>query len=166
MLGTDVLHMSDKSFALWIRDPKVPKHYGDVVEIWQTPQFPDLDPYRMMATYWEFRKNKDLSLPLFLRADGTPMTHSSFERTFHALMANYSSDLDLASNRYTGHSFRSGLPTLLQTMGFPEEQIKAWGRWASDAFRAYARDINQRFEVQRGILAVMDKIKEHVSQGA
>ena len=59
MLGTDVLHMSTTSFALWIRDPKVPKPYGDVIEIWETHQFPDLDPYHMMATYWESRKNKD-----------------------------------------------------------------------------------------------------------
>ena len=45
ILGSDVLWMSDTSFALWIRDPKISKEYGDVIEIWRTPQFPSLDPW-------------------------------------------------------------------------------------------------------------------------
>ena len=159
LLGTDVIHMSGTSFALWIRDPKVPKTFGDVIEIWETLQFPDLDPFSTFSAYWASRDKLPLSLPLFLRADGTNMTHKFFETVFHSLLSHYSLELELSVNKWTGHSFRSGLPTLLQSLGFTEEEIKAWGRWASSVFQLYARDISKRFEVQRNILSVMDKIK-------
>ena len=71
-------------------------------------------------------------------------------------------ELELSVNRWTGHSFRSGLPTLLQSLGFSEEDIKAWGRWASSVFQLYARDITRRFAVQRNILSMMVRIKAHI----
>ena len=124
-----------------------------------TPQFEDLDPYSTFSTYWGNRGKLPLSLPLFLRADGTNMTHKFFETVFHSLLSHYSLELELSVNKWTGHSFRSGLPTLLQSLGFTEDAIMVWGRWASSVFQLYARDISRRFEVQRSILSVMDRIK-------
>ena len=161
LLGTDVIHMSKGSFALWIRDPKVPKKYGDVVEIWETPQFRDLNPFSTFSSYWDSRKKLPLSLPLFLMADGKNMTRRFFDSAFHSLLSHYAMELELSTNKWTGHSFRSGLPTLLQSLGFTEQDIKAWGRWASAAFQLYARDVSKRFEVQRTILSMMDRIKAH-----
>ena len=154
--------MSDSSFALWIRDPKVPKKYGDIVEIWKTPQFNDLDPFSAFAAYWEQRKSKGFSLsqPLFVRTNGKAFTHSVFSSALQSLISHYSMELGLSTNRWTGHSFRSGLPTLLQTAGFSEEQIKARGRWSSTAYQLYTKDISRRYEVQRSILLVMDKLKD------
>ena len=71
-------------------------------------------------------------------------------------------ELELSINSWTGHSFRAGLPTLLQSLGFSEEQIKAWGRWSSSVFQTYAKDIDKRMEVQRGFLKVMSQIKSHI----
>jgi len=71
-------------------------------------------------------------------------------------------ELDLASNSWTGHSFRAGLPTLLQSLGFSDAQIKAWGRWASSVFQTYAKDMDRRMQVQRGILDVIHMIKAKV----
>ena len=164
LLGSDVIHMSASSMALWIRDPKVPKKYGDVVEIWSIPQFEDLDPFKPFLDYWSERNSKGFypSLPLFLKSDGKAFTHYLFNSTLKSLLAHYSLELELSINTWTGHSFRSGLPTLLQSIGFKEEDIKAWGRWASTVFQLYSRDISRRFEVQRGILKVMDHIKAFV----
>ena len=161
LLGSDVINMSTSSFAFWIRDPKVPKKYGDVVEIWKTSQFPDIDPFQAFSSYWSQRNNKGflLTQPLFLRANGKPFHHSLFSSTLQSLISHYSLELELSANRWTGHSFRSGLPTLLQSAGFSDEDIKSWGRWASTVFQLYAKDISRRFEVQRSILNVMDKLK-------
>lgn len=161
LLASDVLNMSDSSFALWIRDPKVPKKYGDVVEIWKTPQFADLDPFQAFMAYLDQRNSKGFtsSQPLFMRSNGKTFTHSIFSTALQSLISHYSLELGLSTNRWTGHSFRSGLPTLLQSAGFSEEQIKAWGRWSSTAYKLYTKDINRRFEVQRSILQVMDKLK-------
>ena len=90
------------------------------------------------------------------------MTHRHFESIFHSLLSHYAMELEMSVNKWTGHSFRSGLPALLQSLGFSDEEIKAWGRWASSAFQLYARDIFNRFEVQSTILSLMDKIKAHV----
>ena len=156
--------MSPDSVALWLRDPKVPKKYGDVIEIWSTPQFPEVDPFKAFSAFWKLRngKNFHLSQPLFLRADGRAFTHKSFSSTLNALISHYSLELEMSVNRWTGHSFRSGLPTLLQSAGFTEEDIKSWGRWASTVFQLYARDIARWFQVQRSILEHMDKLRAFV----
>ena len=39
----------------------------------------------------------------------------------------------------TGHSFRSGLSSLLSSKGFKEEEVKMLGRWSSDAFLKYVK---------------------------
>lgn len=39
----------------------------------------------------------------------------------------------------TGHSFRSGLTSLLGEAGFEDKQIQALGRWSSDSFRHYVK---------------------------
>ena len=59
-------------------------------------------------------------------------------------------------------SFRSGLPTLLQSAGFEEEDIKAWGRWVSTAFQAYTKDMTKRSEVQRTMNKAMSRLKAFV----
>ena len=74
VLGSDVLSMTDDSIAIWLRDPKVPKPFGDVVEIWATPQFSDVDPIASFTAYWRLRQENGFPLhhPLFLRSDGFP----------------------------------------------------------------------------------------------
>ena len=165
LLGTDVIHMSPSSLALWVRDPKIPKTFGDVVEVWTTPSFPDVDPFKAFLTYWELRKKSPLSLPLFLKADGRIFTHSLFSSTLKALLSQYTLELELSVNTWTGHSFRSGLPTLLQSAGFSDDEIKVWGRWVSTAFQLYTRDIAKRSEVQRSITKVMEKLKAYIEGG-
>ena len=163
LLGSDVIFMSKTSFALWIRDPKVPKKFGDIVEIWGTPAFPDIDPFKAFGVYWEKRKNNfPLSQPLFLTASGKIFSHSLFNATLQSLIAHYSVELELSANKWTGHSFRSGLPTLLQSAGFKEEDIKAWGRWVSTAFQAYTKDMSKRSEVQKTMIKAMDRLKTFV----
>ena len=108
LLGSDVIFMCKSSLALWIRDPKVPKKFGDVVEIWSTPEFPDIDPVKAFNVYWEKRKtNFPLSQPLFLAASGKIFSHSLFNATLQSLISNYSIELELSVNKWTGHSFRS-----------------------------------------------------------
>ena len=70
LLGSDALHMSDSSFALWIRDPKVASEMGDVVEIWSIPQFSDINPFPAFLSFWNLRLEKGFlpTHPLFLRA--------------------------------------------------------------------------------------------------
>ena len=133
------------------------------MEIWSTPAFPDIDPLKAFGVYWERRKkNYLLSQPLFLTANGRTFSQSLFNATLQSLIAHYSAELDLSANRWTGHSFRSGLPTLLQSAGFKEEDIKAWGRWTSSAFQAYTKDLSKRSEVQKTMIQAMNRLKTFI----
>ena len=164
LLASDAIAISDSSLALWIRDPKVPKEFGDVVELWSIPQFVDLDPVAAFNRYWKERskRNFPMNTPLFLKDNGFPFTHSSFGSIFKTMLNQLPSELDLEGNKWTCHSFRSGLPTLLQMAGFNDEEIKSWGRWSSSAFQLYTKDLSRRFAVQRSILNAMDSIKKVV----
>ena len=161
-LGSDLLWMSDTSLALWIRDPKISKEFGDVIEIWKTPQFPDLDPWSTFRSYWERRKfmKAPLTLPLFLRADGLSFSHRYFDTCLAELISRYSVQIEIGRNNWTGRSFRSGLPTVLQTAGFSDKEIKKWGRWSSDAFLLYTRDMSQRSKVQGKMVAALDRVRK------
>ena len=159
MLGSDVLWMSNTSLALWIRDPKISKEYGDVIEIWRTPQFPDLDPWSSFRNYWEKRKTSPLSLPLFLRADGLSFSHKYFDECLKYLISHYSVQLQTDRNEWTGRSFRPGLASVLQTAGFSQEEIKKWGRWSSNAFLLYTRDMTHRSKVQSKMVSAFDRVK-------
>ena len=103
-----------------------------------------------------------MTSPLFMRSKGDILTSQHFNRCLQSLISHYALELELSINDWTGHSFRSGLPTLLQSLGFSEENIKAWGRWSSSVFQIYSKDIERRMEVQRGILKVMAQIKAHI----
>jgi hypothetical protein len=50
--------------------------------------------------------------------------------------------------RYTGHSFRIGGTIMLLRSGISPEVVKKMGRWKSDAFQLYWRDVNDIFEAQ------------------
>ena len=160
MLGSDVLWMSDTSLALWIRDPKISKEYGDVIEIWKTPQFPDLDPWLSFWKYWQKRRTYSLSLPLFLPADGLAFSHKYFNECFKYLISHYSAEIQTDRNEWTGRSFRPGLASVLQTAGFSDEEIKKWGRWSSSAFLLYTRDMTQRSKIQSKMVTALDRVKE------
>ena len=99
-----------------------------------------------------------------MRAGGDVLSAQHFNRCLQSLISHYSVELELSINSWTGHSFRASLPTLLQSLGFSEEQIKVWGRWSSSVFQIYAKDINKRMEVQQSILKVMTQIKSHIER--
>lgn len=65
--------------------------------------------------------------------DGAPVSIHAFGR-FLKLVADR---LHLDPASFSGHSFRRGGATALYQAGVPESQIKAHGRWKSDAFRRY-----------------------------
>ncbi len=77
----------------------------------------------------------DSDLPAFQLhpAGGAPVSIPAFGR-FLKLVADR---LHLDPASFSGHSFRRGGATALFQAGVPESQIKAHGRWKSDAFRRY-----------------------------
>jgi hypothetical protein len=46
---------------------------------------------------------------------------------------------DKSIGSFNTHSFRIGLASMLGSLGFTDEEIKAAGRWSSRAFEAYMK---------------------------
>ena len=60
-------------------------------------------------------------------------------REFDAILKRLLELCGLSSKVFKGHSFRIGAATSAALRGESDAQIRAAGRWASDAFRRYIR---------------------------
>ena len=138
LLLSDV-SFSNQALRMWIRSPKCGSPMGDIIEVFPVPII-SLDPMSAIVFYLEQRNGKhgqDPNRPFFLEEDGKCMTKQKFNNLLHSLIDQFLTD---DRDALTGHSFRSGLATLMEVAGFTKEDIKAWGRWSSDAFVRYCKE--------------------------
>ena len=120
LLASDV-KFHEGSMSVWLRNPKVIKEAtGDVVEVWSTPEMPDLDPLTALTKYMQMRERKfgpAQDYPLFLHENGKILTKHQMNRDLKNLLSIYP-QLCTPDIKWTGHCFRSGISTLLATLGF------------------------------------------------
>ncbi len=110
------------------------KHHKTPVTITILANSTDLYcPVKLLTTYLNFRSSKPGYL--FCWSDGPGVSFSAF-RSFlsRALRA-----AGILGERVTAHSFRIGAATHAASSGMSPAEIKAIGRWASDAFCKYVR---------------------------
>ena len=67
--------------------------------------------------------------------DGLPVSPSNFSQRLSAAVQL----CGLAPSRYKGHSFRIGAASHAADRGWSDAQIRALGRWKSNAFQRYIR---------------------------
>lgn len=73
--------------------------------------------------------------PLFCLVDGSPVSRAIFIDKL-SMAIKY---CGLDPSRYKGHSFRIGAASYAADAGMSDSQIRALGRWKSDAFHKYIR---------------------------
>ena len=118
--------------SIFIKSPKVDRiGAGHMVEVFETGNF--------MCPYKAFQKYKaSLSysikgdIPVFREESGECLTG----RKFNLYLEDISSELTMRGLVVKNHSFRSGVATLMASLGYPESDIMAAGRWQSNAFMA------------------------------
>ena len=124
--GTTALLASDVKFhegsiSVWLRNPKVlQEDTGDIVEVWSVPEIPDLDPVTALRKFLELRQSKfgeAQDYPLFLHENGRIFTKRQMNADLGELLAIYPK-LNNPLDKWTGHSFRAGISTLLASLGF------------------------------------------------
>lgn len=77
----------------------------------------------------------DRAGPLFIHKDGRFLTHQALVTNLRAAIQEVGVDPLL----YAGHSLRIGAATTAAAVGLQDSQIKALGRWKSNAFEIYIR---------------------------
>ena len=73
--------------------------------------------------------------PLFITADNHYLTQPLFRSKLHSLLAQ----IGLSADQFNTHSFWIGAATTGDAAGLSEVQIKALGRWKSNAYQQYIR---------------------------
>ena len=164
LLASDVTYEED-SIAIWLRNPKVDREaLGDVVEIWTIEGRADLDPVKKLKAYIQRRHElfgDAESYPLFLHEDGRIYSKQELNKDLAFLLSHYP-ELQTDRDSWTGHSFRSGLTTVLSNLGFSKEEIQSWGRWTSNAFKVYIKSQTQRRAVRSKLIETFDSIMKFV----
>ena len=124
LLGSDVTLKDDGAVALWLRSPKVwVEDTGVIVEVWPVQERPALDPVSALRTFLHLRSKvfgEAETLPLYLHEDGHIFTKAELNKDLKDLLAFYPVLAQSEVDSWTGHSFRSGLSTLLSILGFTE----------------------------------------------
>ena len=144
------IQIEDECFSVWLRSEKVSSKLGNVVEVWSVDGREDLDPVIAMKCFLD-RRNAQIkdptSVPVFVHEDGTNLTKGEFNEDLKFLLSKFPELSSSERDSWTGHSFRSGISTMLQSLGFSEQEIMQWGRWKSEAYKAYLKDMTARKKV-------------------
>ena len=90
-------------------------------------------PVQLMLEYLALRGRKPG--PVFILADGSAVTRTQFTEQL-SIAFKY---CGLNPSRYKGHSFRIGAASYAAEAGMSDAQIRALGRWKSNAFQKYIR---------------------------
>jgi hypothetical protein len=85
---------------------------------------------------WQAQSRRKTGEVLFSDKNGIPRTGKWFNRVLKELLQPH---IDYSKGQITAHSFRSGIPSLLGTLGYMDEDIKKVGRWSSRAFERYTK---------------------------
>ena len=158
------LFLNKDSIGLWLRSEKVSSDYGNVIEIWKLDSRPDLDPVIALSAFLERRSNipGGETLPVFIWQDGSNLTKGQFNAVLKDLLSMFPEFSTSTRDFWAGHSFRSGLPTLLQSLVFQEDEIKRWGRWKSMAYQAYLKDFSARRKTKEKLTQTFDEILKYI----
>ena len=145
----EITMQKDGSISLFLKDVTVLKNSVDIAitnfkhneakqpfVIHLLPQqCVDLCPVRALTAYLELRGS--LPGPLFCFADLKPIPREFFTSKLKACLQFCGLDTHL----YLSHSFRVGAASYLAAAGYTALQIKTLGRWKSDAFKRYIRQL-------------------------
>ena len=93
-------------------------------------------PFCPVTAFFQYcRVRGDRPGPLFCHADQTSIS----VHQFHIALQQCLSYCGLDASRYKGHSFRIGGACHAADRGYSDAQIRALGRWKSDACKVYLR---------------------------
>ena len=150
------LKFKEDAVAVWVRNPKVWREGGDIIEVWSVEEDSQLDPIKALKKFLALRHTchgPAEDVPVFLHQDGSQFTKAEMNQDLKMLLAQYPA-LSTSQDRFSGHSFRAGIANLLASLGFTEQQIKSWGRWSSVAYKAYIQDLSRRRETRKQLTTV------------
>jgi len=115
---------------------KMPKEAKDkravIVDIFESGSV--ICPVRAVDKWLKATVGAEMEEPAFIWSSGKPVTARSLNRVIKDML-----DADLPQHGISVHSFRTGAASMMAELGYPDEDIKAIGRWSSRAFENYIK---------------------------
>lgn len=93
-------------------------------------------PVHALLAYISMRPSSSHT-QLFLHANGSPVSYKDFCTVLNSCCTN----LGLPQHKIQSHSFRIGGATYFSSLGYSDSQIRSLGRWNSNAFKKYIRQL-------------------------
>ena len=140
LLAEDVALLSnsetgDTSLQFRIKAPKEDKAGRSViVDVFQARE--EICPVSAYKKWKALGPPFERGQPAFRWADGTPLTTKRLNSILRDRLAGY---LEGDEKFYTTHSFRTGAASMMGALGYSDEDIKAMGKWSSNAFENYTK---------------------------
>jgi len=130
----------DGSILLHLRQPKSSNKEGDFLDIFNFKGH-NVCPVKAIHRLLHLHKKSPEQLmqePVFTFPNGKFLTMRKLNKILKTLLSDI---VDFKKNSIACHSFRAGVPSVLNK--FPElassDDIKGWGRWNSDCYQRYTR---------------------------
>ena len=157
LLWGQVSFKGTEAALIHIKIPKAASSEGDFLDVFPFEASPYC-PLAALAKLAEDQKKLGMfqpGMPVFRFPSGKNLTPAKLNKILHELLKDI---YKAGSNSISCHSFRAGIPSALRM--FPDlastEDIKGWGRWASDCHSKYTRlRVDQRRAIFRKITAVL-----------
>ena len=123
-----------------------------IVDVFEARE--DICPVSAFKKWQALGPPVEVGQPAFRWANGTPLTSRKLNSIMRERLTGY---LEGAEKLYTSHSFRTGAASMMGSLGYSDEDIKAIGKWSSNAFgnytklprtqrRAVAKDFSKQFK--------------------
>ena len=107
---------------------------GRIIDVYSSNS--SICPVKAVRKYFFFSKHTEKDMPTFRLNSGKPITTKLFNSHIKTYLGKH---VDSDKRFVSGHSFRSGVATLIGQLGYSDEQLKAVGRWSSDAYLKYLK---------------------------
>ena len=120
---------------LKLKSPKEDRIGSSVfIDIYETKGL--LCPVKAYKKWKGTKPPTDKNMPAFRQENGIPLTGRKLNEILKTCLDPH---VPYQAGFVTSHSFRSGMASLMATLGYTTEQVKAVGRWSSNAYERYIK---------------------------
>ena len=132
-LTTNDVHTTDNTNQFRLKAPKEDrKGRSTIVDVYATGG-PNC-PVHALAEWKKLNKEWPDNQPAFRWESGKPFTQNQFRKIMKERLTGY---VDNPEDIFCSHSFRIGAASMLGSLGYGDDDVKAIGRWSSRAYEEY-----------------------------
>ncbi len=153
---TDIRFLDNDGALLFLPFTKTNGSKGEVVDLFYftNPTFCPVVNLLKLRKMLVDEQKFDVTKPVFMFSSGIMLTKTTMNQILNSFLSD---TFDSNNFKITCHSFRAGIPTLLagNVTDDGANCAKKWGRWATDSFKLYTKDVRSERKCIYDLVAVV-----------